>query len=85
MENKKTTELLDLLQTLIDKDGNLLEGYEEAFEELKKREPFFQIFDDGWEDSLPWLTNKIEELEAEIKKLKRHKHDIKSGDVLIRI
>jgi len=85
MENKTTTELLDLLSKLIDKDGNLLKGYEEAEEELKSREPFWQIFNEDFDESIPALLERIEDLEAEIKKLKRHKHDDKTGDVLIRI
>ena len=85
MENKKTTELLDLLKTLIDKDGNLLEGWEEAYEELKMRTPFSEILDANLDDSLPSLKEQIEDLKVEVKQLKRHKHDEKSGDVLIRI
>ena len=85
MENKKTTELLDLITKLVDKDGNLLEGYEEALEELKSRTPFDAIFDEDWENSLAWLSETVEDLKDEIKKLKRHKHDEKTGDVLIRI
>ena len=84
MENKKTTELLDLLKTLIDKDGNLLDGWNEAYEELKTREPFNTILTNEFSDGES-LEEKVEELEAEIKKLKRHKHDDKTGDVLIRI
>lgn len=86
MENKKkTTELLDLLTKLIDKDGNLLEGWEEANEELRGRHPFWDIFSEDLDDSLPALAEEIKDLKAEIKKLKRHKHDDKTGDVLIRI
>jgi len=85
MENKKTTELLDLIPKLIDKNGNLLEGYNEALEELKNREPFYEILNEEYDESLPALKEQIDELVGEIKKLKRHKHDEKSGDVLIRI
>lgn len=85
MENKKTTELLDLLQKLTDKNGNLGEGYDEAFEELELRAPFYEILHEDFENSLPSLCKEIEELKAEVKKLKRHKHDEKNGDVLIRI
>lgn len=84
MENKKTTELLDLLKTLIDKDGNLKEGYREALDELKTREPFDFIFADEYANGES-LEERIGEIEAKVKKLKRHKHDEKSGDVLIRI
>ena len=85
MENKKTTELLDLLKKLTDKEGNLLEGYEEVLELLKLRTPFFEILHEDSEDGLPAFREEIDELKADIKKLKRHKHDEKSGDVLIRI
>ena len=84
MENKKTTELLDLLHSLVDEKGNLQEGYEEALEELKSREPFFTILNEEMEESIPWLVAEIESLKEDIKQLKRHKHD-KTGDVLIRI
>ena len=85
MENKTTTELLDLLTKLIDKNGNLKEGYEKTMEELKNREPFYQILHEDFDESLPALKEQIDELVGEIKKLKRHKHDEKTGDVLIRI
>ena len=85
MENKKTTELLDLLKTLIDKEGNLEDGYQEALDELKSREPFWQIFNEDYDESLPTLKGQVDELIEEIKKIKRHKHDEKTGDVLIRI
>ena len=85
MENKKTTELLDLLSKLIDKQGKLLDGYEEVFEELKLREPFYSILHEEHEESLPALLERINNLEEQVKKLKRHKHDGKTGDVMIRI
>ena len=87
MENKTTTELLDLYKKLIDNKGNILDQnkYDAWWEEIKQREPFFQIISEDWEDSLPVLKKKVEELEKTIKELKRHKHDINSGDVLIRI
>jgi hypothetical protein len=85
MENKTTTELLDLLKTLIDKDGNLDDKWSDVWDEIIEREPFYTILHPDHDESIPALLSKIEELEAEIKKLKRHKHDEKSGDVLIRI
>lgn len=87
MENKTTTELLDLYKTLIDKDGNILdqEKFDEWWELIKLREPFYQILHEDDEDSLPALRMEIDELKDEVKQLKRHKHDDKSGDVLIRI
>ncbi len=87
MENKKTTELLDLLQSLSEEKGDWEEGgkYEQIMEELKGRYPFWDIFNENSEDGLPALREEIDELKVEIKKLKRHKHDEKSGDVLIRI
>lgn len=85
MENKKTSELLDLLKSLIDKSGSLKEGYNEAYEELKTREPFFEILSEDMDNSLPLLAEQIEVLREEIKKLKRHKHEEKTGDVVVRI
>ena len=84
MENKTTTELIDLVAKLIDKDGNLLKGWDEAWEELQTRQPFFDIFSGDMDGSLPNLQEQIDDLRSEVKKLKRHKHD-KNGDVLIRI
>ena len=85
MENKTTTELLNLLTKLVDKEGNLLEGYDEALEELRNREPFYQILHEDFDDSLPALKEEIADLKDELKKLKRHKHEPNTGDVLIRI
>lgn len=92
MENKKTTELIDLLHSLIDKKGNLKEGYEEAIEELGNREPFWTLLNKDSEQSvlaiLDWikeLADQIESSEKEIKLLKRHKHDEKTGDVMVRV
>lgn len=78
MENKKTSELLDLLTSLVDEDGGLKEGWEEVRDELWKRSPFDQIFpayDDGES-----LEEKIEWLETEVKKLKRHSHKEGMGE-----
>ena len=90
MENKTTSELLELLRRgnkLVDKDGTILDQdkYEEVWAELRQREPFFSILEESWEESLPSAWSEIKELQEEVKKLKRHKHDDKSGDVLIRI
>ncbi len=84
MENKKTTELIDLLDTLTEDDYRNGGKYEEVMGELETREPFLQILGKDWDTSIPALLEKIEDLEGEVKKLKRHKHD-KIGDVLIRI
>ena len=85
MENKKTTELLDLLQNLKDEDYEADGKYRQIMDELKKREPFDMIFDEMMENSLPYLVEIVEDLQDEIKKLKRHKHEYKTGDVMIRI
>lgn len=85
MENKTTTELLNLLTSLVGKEGNLKKGYDEAFEELKSREPFWTLLHEDFEESLPALFGYIKGLEREVKLLKRHKHDEKTGDVLVRI
>ena len=88
MENKTTTELLELLRKLPE-EGDKIWGeggkYEQIMGELRTRYPFNEILDPDWDTSLPSAWEKIEELEVEIKKLKRHKHDEKTGDVLIRI
>ena len=68
-----------------DKKGNLLDGWDEAIDEIRKRSPFDEIFNEDYEDSLPALRMEVSELKEEIKKIKRHKHDEKNGDVLIRI
>ena len=87
MENKKTTELLDLLQKLDEDKGDWKSGgkYEQIMGELETRYPFVEILSEDDDRSIPSVWEKIEELESEIKKLKRHKHDEKTGDVLIRI
>lgn len=85
MENKKTTELLDELQSLEEDDYEIGGKYEKITEELLSREPFFGWFNKDSEESLITTQQTVEKLEEEIKKLKRHKHDEKSGDVLIRI
>ena len=88
MENKKTTELLEALNTLPE-DGDDIWGaggkYDKLMEEIKTRHPFYDIFNEDYEESLPSVWEAIKELQDEIKKLKRHKHDEKTGDVLIRI
>ena len=92
MENKTTTELLDLLDKT-PKEGE--KGYDDFWAsggkyqqiitELKEREPFIQILGEDWDASLPAVWEEIESLQEDIKKLKRHKHEEKSGDVVIRI
>lgn len=82
MENKKTTELLDLLQKLVDKDGHLENGYEECLEELKSREPFYSLLKPLDDQT---VAEEIESLREDIKLLKRHKHDERTGDVMVRI
>ena len=81
-ENKKTSELLDLLPTLVDETGHLLDGWEECREEIMSREPFYSLLKPRDGDT---VSEELEAIEEDIKKLKRHKHDEKNGDVLIRI
>jgi len=91
MENKKTSELLDLIWELDNtpedkqKDGHW-EKYEEANAELRKREPFKRLLGES-EYSNEYLTHEeqLAEFKDDIKLLKRHKHDEKNGDVLVRI
>ncbi len=92
MENKTTSELLELLAKMPEEgekgyDEFWSSGgkYEQIIAELEKREPFLQILGEDEEKSLPAVWDVIKELQDEIKKLKRHKHDEKSGDVVIRI
>lgn len=82
MENKTTTELLDELYKLTDSDtGELKDGYYDVLEELKLREPFYDLFHPRSEFT---MEEELDDIWEEIKKLKRHKHDT-NGDVLIRI
>lgn len=92
MENKTTTELLELLRKTPEEGDKGYDEfwasdgiYERAIEELKNREPFTQILGEDEDRSLPAVWEEIEKLQDEIKKLKRHKHDERSGDVMIRI
>lgn len=92
MENKTTIELLELLHKAPEEGEKGYdefwgsEGtYEQAMEELRDRSPFNEILNEDWDTSLPAAWEKVKELEAEIKLLKRHKHEQKSGDVMIRI
>lgn len=87
MENKKTTELIDALDSCSDAKGDFkADGkYEQLLGELETREPFIQIIGKDWDTSLPAVWEAIEEIQADLKSLKRHKHDEKSGDVMIRI
>lgn len=85
MENKRTTELIDDLKNLIEDDFTVGGKYEQLMSELKNRSPFAEILNDGYDDTLVEAWQVIRELQAEVKKLKRHKHDDRTGDVLIRI
>jgi superfamily I DNA/RNA helicase len=92
MENKTTTELLDLLNKIEKKADNSKDGdkdwdtFGDVFSELRKREPFKRIIGEkDYDNDEPSLEEKVEKLEEEIKLLKRHKHDGNNGDVLIRI
>ena len=88
MENKTTTELLDLLNKFekkSEKKGDVnWDEYNELFAELRKREPFKTIIGND-PDSDASLQEEIESIKEDIKLLKRHKHDQFNGDVLIRI
>jgi len=87
MENKTTTELIDLLNNLSEEKGDFKrEGkYEKILEELENREPFLQILGKDWDTSIPAIWEAIEEINKTLKELKRHSHNEKSGDVMIRI
>lgn len=86
MENKTTTELIDLLnQEFEDSDYNDGGDYDLIMKELKNRSPFQEMLNEVYEESLPHLIDQVRHLQEEVKKLKRHKHDEKNGDVLVRI
>lgn len=84
MENKKTTELIELLETMTD-DGYEDGTYDQIIGELRNREPFTMLLNREYEGSLPRLVDMVEILQEDVKKLKRHKHDADNGDVLVRI
>ncbi len=97
MENKTTSELLDLIGKYSVKERNEKEisdkecdNYVAAIKELQNRAPFNLIFDeDYYSEENPTLEarlNTSEENQEDFgKKIRRHKHDEKSGDVMIRI
>lgn len=86
LENKKTTELLDELHDLTKYDKDYTKEEEnmrdEIEEELSFRQPFFKITHPIDDNS---LEEDITDFRDNLKKLNRHKHDEKNGDVLIRI
>lgn len=92
MENKETSELLDLLwkmdqstdETVSDWDAHW-KTYGEVRAELEKRPPFNEIIGEREERNEYSHEERLEDLENEIKLLKRHKHDTNSGDVMVRI
>lgn len=85
MENKKTSELIDMLDELKEDDYSEGGKYQKIMGELETREFPLQILGEDWDTSLPMAWKAIEELQEEIKKLKRHKHDDKTGDVMVRV
>jgi hypothetical protein len=85
MENKTTTELLEELANIKDEDFDTGGKYEEIIAVLKYREPFTNLLNDMYDLSLPAAWEAIQALQEEVKRLKRHKHDEKNGDVLVRI
>ena len=87
MENKKTTELIDALNTLSEDKGDFATDgkYTKLIGELATREPFLQILGEDWDTALPAVWEAIKEIQDDIKALKRHKHDTHNGDVMIRV
>ena len=80
MENKKTSELLDLIHEKEKKeDWEAVNGIREI---LLMREPFYTAAHDT---NGELLSESLNETDKNIKLLKRHKHDERTGDVLIRI
>ena len=86
MENKKTSELLDLLEKDPNSDKDW-EKFEAIGAELRKRWPFNKLFGDTEYSNVEDMTfeERLQILEADVKLLKRHKHDENSGDVMVRI
>lgn len=86
MENKTTTELIDLLNKEFS-DADFDDGgeYDQVMKELKNRSPFQEMLNEVYEESLPILAAQVQSLQNDVKLLKRHKHDEKNGDVLVRI
>lgn len=84
MENKTTTELLEMLWKIEKADtGNDWDKHGEVYAELRKRPPFNIILTNSDNDDS--LEEKVETITDDLKLMKRHKHDEKSGDVMIRI
>jgi hypothetical protein len=90
MENKKTTELLDLLWEIENtpeekqKDSHW-HKYNEVRAELEKRPPFNELIGQREETNEFSHAERLNDIDEDLKLLKRHKHDDKSGDVLVRI
>lgn len=86
MENKKTTELLDLLWKIEQEDTDHgWNQYSEVYDELLRRTPYSSIIGEHTDNNEPTIQENVAELFGDIKKLKRHKHDTTNGDVLIRL
>jgi hypothetical protein len=87
MEYKTTSELLNLLNNLDEDKGDWKSGgkYEQIIDVLKTREPFSSILSEDYDEGLPAAFETIKEIQEDIKLLKRHKHEEKSGDVMVRI
>ena len=98
MENKTTSELLDLIGKYEVDERNdkeipdkRVDEFVTAMDELKNRAPFKGIFNvevdygetkESLEERIGNLGENYDDFE---KKMKRHKHDERSGDVMIRI
>lgn len=88
MENKTTAEILDFLWKVESKDvpsDAEWDKHGEAYAELCKRPPFNQLIGEREEQKEFSHEERLEGIDEDIKSLKRHKHDEKSGDVMIRI
>ena len=91
MENKTTIELIELISKLEAEANKSTNGetdwekYTEAMDELKSREPFKGLWGESDDENDPTFQERIEELEDKVKKLCRHSHQEKTGDVVVRI
>lgn len=85
MENKKTSELLDLLWRLENEENPDWDEVGDVRAELEKRPPFNDIIGVK-DDKNDWThAERLDSLDEDMKLIKRHKHDEKSGDVMVRI
>lgn len=89
MENKTTTELLDLLWKIESKELPTEKEWEQhaaAYDVLITRTPYKQLLGEReYPNDQPTHEEALSDIAENIKLLKRHKHDNHTGDVMTRI